>query len=269
MEFNRSSGVLLHISSLPSRGSIGDLGPAAHAFIEFLARASQHVWQVLPLSPTGYGNSPYAASSAFAGNPALINLEVLCEWGWIARERIDGASAPSAAVNFESVERRKLPLLFEACGNFLDRGPAALAEQWGSFAEFCLSQADWLDDYALFAVLSREFSTAAWAEWPEPLRRRSPEALAAMRLNHSRALALERVLQFAFSEQWNALRQAAARHGIRILGDLAIFVNLDSADVWAQPEIFVEADSRGGRSAGLLLCDRTAMGESALPLGSG
>ncbi len=240
MDFKRSSGVLLHISSLPSRGFIGDLGPAAYAFVEFLARARQHIWQVLPLSPTGYGNSPYAASSAFAGNPALISLEVLCEWGWIGRARIDGVDAPGAAVDFESVERRKLPLLSEACGNFLDRGPAdeALAEQWGAYLEYCRSEAGWLEDYALFAVLSRELSTAAWAEWPEPLRRRSPDALAVVRLKYSRALAMERALQFAFSQQWKALRQAAARHRIRILGDMAIFVNLDSADAWAQPEIF-------------------------------
>jgi len=240
MEFRRSSGVLLHISSLASRGSIGDLGPAAHDFVEFLARARQHVWQVLPLSPTGYGNSPYAASSAFAGNPALISLEVLCEWGWIGRERIDGADAPSLAVDFQFVERRKLPLLSEACGNFLNRGPVdeALVEQWGAFVEFCRSEADWLDEYALFAVLSRELSTAAWAEWPEPLRRRSPDALAVARMKCSRALAVERALQFAFAEQWEALRRTAARHRIRILGDLAIFVNLDSADVWAQPGIF-------------------------------
>jgi 4-alpha-glucanotransferase len=254
MEFKRSSGVLLHISSLASRGVIGDLGPAAHAFVEFLSRARQHVWQILPLSPTGYGNSPYAAMSAFAGNPSLISLELLCEWGWIGRERIDELDAPGPAVDFGTVEQRKLPLLLEACGNFLDHGPVnrTLANQWDTFAEFCRSQADWLEDYALFAVLSRELSTAAWAEWPELLRRRSPDALAAVRLKYSRAIALERALQFAFSEQWRALREAAARHRIRILGDVAIFVNFDSADVWAQPEIFeLDAESRPTRVAGV------------------
>ena len=254
MDFKRSSGVLLHISSLASRGVIGDLGPVAHAFIEFLARARQHIWQVLPLSPTGYGNSPYAASSAFAGNPYLISLEMLCEWGWMGREQIAAIGAPSIAVDFQSVEQRKLPLLLEACGNFLDRGPLdrALAEQWSAFLEFCRSEADWLDDYALFAVLSREFRTAAWAEWPEHLRRRSPDALAVARTKYNRTIALERALQFAFFEQWRALRQAAARHCVRILGDVAIFVNLDSADVWAQPEIFeLDAELKPIRVAGV------------------
>jgi 4-alpha-glucanotransferase len=123
MEFQRSSGVLLHVSSLPSYGGIGDLGPAAHEFVTFLVRAKQHVWQVLPLGPTGYGNSPYAGSSAFAGNPALISLEYLSDWGWIYGERIAGLAGRSGNVEFDEVEGRKLPLLYEAAGNFLDRGP--------------------------------------------------------------------------------------------------------------------------------------------------
>ncbi len=111
MEFQRSTGVLLHVSSLPSYGGIGDLGPAAHEFLGFLARAKQHVWQVLPLCPTGYGNSPYAGSSAFAGNPSLISLEFLADWGWIDGARIAGLAGRSGAVDFDEVERRKLPLL--------------------------------------------------------------------------------------------------------------------------------------------------------------
>ena len=135
MEFQRSSGVLLHISSLPSYGGIGDLGPAAYEFVEFLAAAKQHVWQVLPLCPTGYGNSPYAGSSAFAANPFLISLEYLVDWGWISGERIAGLMGRGGNVDFEQVEQRKLPLLHEAAGNFLDRGPhdAELAGQWKRF----------------------------------------------------------------------------------------------------------------------------------------
>src|SRR3954465_2091847 len=123
MDFQRSSGVLLHVSSLPSYGGIGDLGPAAFVFLGFLAKAKQHVWQVLPLGPTGYGNSPYASSSAFAGNPYLISLEYLSDWGWIEGHRIAGLAGRGGAVNFEEVERRKLPLLYEAAAHFLDRGP--------------------------------------------------------------------------------------------------------------------------------------------------
>ena len=164
MNFERSSGVLLHISSLPSNGGIGDLGPAAHAFIEFLAAAKQHVWQVLPLCPTGYGNSPYASSSAFAGNPYLISLEYLADWGWIERERIEGLSGPGGNVDFDGVERQKLPLLYEAAGNFLDRGPhdPNLAGQWRQFEEFCRAESNWLTDYALYAELRRKFNTGAW-----------------------------------------------------------------------------------------------------------
>jgi 4-alpha-glucanotransferase len=180
MAFFRSSGVLLHVTSLPSYGGIGDLGPAAHEFVAFLASARQHVWQVLPLGPTGYGNSPYAATSAFAGNPLLISLELLSNQGWIEGSRIADLNGRGGPVDFHRVEEQKLPLLFEAAGNFLDRGPRdpSLAAQWKQFEEFCRVEEVWLADYALYAVLRREFNTGAWTEWPEPLRRRQPEALA-------------------------------------------------------------------------------------------
>ena len=214
MGFQRSTGVLLHLSSLPSYGGIGDLGPAAHEFVDFLARAKQHVWQVLPLCPTGYGNSPYAGSSAFAGNPALISLEFLSDWGWIDGKRIAGQAGRSGAVDFQQIEKQKFPLLYEAAGNFLDRGLDELSEQWDLFEDFCRSQAAWLDDYALYAVLRRKFKTGAWTEWPEPLRRRDPHALAAAAAEHARERVLEQVLQFAFSLQWNQLARGcgAQRH---------------------------------------------------------
>ena len=240
MELQRSGGVLLHVSSLPSYGGIGDLGPAAHEFVDFLASAKQYVWQVLPLCPTGYGNSPYAGSSAFAGNPSLISLEFLSDWGWIEGERIGELPGRSGAVDFEEVEDRKLPLLYEAAGKFLDHGldDGTLADQWKDFEDFCRVQAAWLNDYALYAVLRRKFKTGAWTEWPEPLRRRDPQALSQVGAEHERELALERVLQFAFQEEWNQLREAAEESGIRILGDVAIFVNMDSADVWVHPDLF-------------------------------
>ena len=240
MEFQRSSGVLLHISSLPSYGGIGDLGPAAHEFVSFLAAANQHVWQVLPLCPTGYGNSPYAGMSAFAGNPYLISLEYLADWGWIDRERIGGLAGRSGNVNFDDVEQKKIPLLYEAASNFLDRGPhdPDLAGQWQRFQQFCSAEASWLADHALYAELRRRFNTGAWTAWPEAIRRRDPKALAQLAGEAGRTLALEQALQFAFAVQWSNLRAAASQHGIRILGDVAIFVNMDSADVWTHPEIF-------------------------------
>ena len=240
MRFNRSQGVLLHVSSLGSRGVIGDLGPAAHAFLDFLAAAKQHVWQVLPLAPTGYGNSPYSASSAFAGNPYLISLEVLADWGWIAEDRIGGLPAAAAAVDFDAVERMKMPLLEEAAESFLDRGAheAGFAGQWAEFEAFCRAEEAWLTDYALYAELRRQLNTGAWTAWPEPLRRREPAALAEAMEKHGRALAREQVLQFAFARQWSALRKAAAKLAVRIMGDIAIFVNFDSSDVWTHPELF-------------------------------
>jgi 4-alpha-glucanotransferase len=254
MEFQRSSGVLLHVSSLPSYGGIGDLGPAAHEFVTFLAAAKQHVWQVLPLCSTGYGNSPYAGSSAFAGNPNLISLEFLSDWGWIEGHRIAGLAGRSGNVDFDEVERRKLPLLHEAAGNFLDRGPhdPKLAGQWAQFEEFCRAQSAWLVDYALYAELRRQYQTGAWTAWPEPLRRRQPRALAKLAAEHGRALSREQVLQFAFSLQWNNLREAAVRSAIRILGDVAIFVNMDSSDVWVHPELFeLDEDLSPTRIAGV------------------
>jgi 4-alpha-glucanotransferase len=240
MRFQRSSGVLLHISSLPSYGGIGDLGPAAHEFVAFLAGARQHIWQVLPLCPTGYGNSPYAGSSAFAGNPYFISLEFLADWGWIDSSRIAGLAGRSGYVDFNDVEQRKLPLLHEAAANFLDRGPRdeKFSAQWQQFAEFCRAEQGWLVDYALYAELRRRQNTGAWTQWPEPLRRRDPEALADASTEHARAIAQEQALQFAFSLQWNHLREVAARSAIRILGDIAIFVNMDSSDVWVHPDIF-------------------------------
>jgi len=240
MQFNRSAGVLLHITSLPSRGPIGDLGPAAHEFLRFLAAARQHIWQVLPLSPTGYGNSPYAASSAFAGNPLLISLEVLREWGWIGADRVDSLAAPGGATDFHAAEEQKLPLLYEAARNFVDHAldNDKTAAQWEEFEQFCRDEAPWLNDYAYYAVLRREFKTGAWNEWPEPFKRRDAKTLDEFGAAHSQPLVEEQVLQFAFWLQWNDLREAAELHGIRILGDIAIFVNMDSADVWVHPELF-------------------------------
>jgi 4-alpha-glucanotransferase len=261
MEFLRSSGVLLHPSSLASNGGIGDLGPAAHDFVHFLAAARQHIWQVLPLSPTGYGNSPYAASSAFAGNPNLISLEILADWGWIAHDRIANLPGPTPNADFDWVDFTKLPLLREAAASFLDCAPPdsaraphdpRLAAQWAAFESFCSAESSWLVDYAYYAVLRRQFNTGAWTTWPEPLRRRRPEALAQFAHEHGHALAVEQVLQFAFAQQWNALRETAARSAIRILGDVAIFVNMDSADVWVHPELFeLDADLQPIRVAGV------------------
>ena len=237
MPFNRASGLLLHISSLPSQGGIGDLGPAAYDFANFLESAGQRIWQVLPLSPVGYGNSPYASLSAMAVNPLLVSLEVLRDWGWLTRERLRDAELSSAAgpVDFDAVVAQKLPLLEEAARNFLDRPPH---EQQARFEQFCRDKASWLDDYAAFVVLRREHAYTLWSEWPKPLAEREPEAMRQFREEHAQALAVEKVIQFAFDEQWFHLHTYCRKRGIQLMGDVAIFVSFDSADVWTHPELF-------------------------------
>ena len=235
MPFERSSGVLLHISSLPSYGGIGDMGPSAYQFADFLEAAKQRYWQVLPLNPTGYGNSPYGAISAFAGNPLLISLEYLSDWGWIAGERIAGLPQATAVVDFDTVGKTKLPLLAEAAHNFLEKRPA---KQWERFLAFCTRSAYWLEDYVFYAVLRRKYDYASWHNWPPAVVHREPAVMAALAEEYAQELAIERVIQFAFEEQWQSLRNYCTNRKIDFIGDIAIFVSYDSADVWTHPEIF-------------------------------
>jgi len=226
---------LLHVTSLPSYGGIGDFGPAAYAFADFLASAKQRLWQVLPLSPTGYGNSPYSALSAFAGNPLLISLERLVDDGWLARERIAGLPGHEGPVDFDAVMAVKLPLIEEAAANFLDR---ANDKARSRFQKFCKDNISWLPDYAMFNVLRRMHHFVSWNEWPPKYALRKHDALTALLNSHGRQITIEEVVQFFFNEQWCALRTYCGERKIRILGDVAIFVSYDSADVWMHPEIF-------------------------------
>ena len=231
----RLSGVLLHVTSLPSYGGIGDFGPAAYGFINFLAAAKQRLWQVLPLSPTGYGSSPYSALSAFAGNPLLISVELLVRDGWLTADRIRGLPGHEGRADFTQATLQKLPLIEEAAGNFLDR---ATPEQRVRFQKFCNENISWLPDWAMFNVLRRVHGYASWIEWPTELAQRNSDALTQALNENGRALAVEQAVQFFFDQQWCALRTYANEKGIRVLGDVAIFVNYDSADVWTNPDIF-------------------------------
>src|SRR5580704_17821959 len=172
----RASGILLHITSLPSYGGVGDFGRAAYEFADFLAAAKQRIWQVLPLSPTGYGNSPYSALSAFAGNPLFISLEILAKQGWIASDRLAGLPAHDSPANFEEATRLKLPLIEEAAGNFLDH---AAPEKLARFQKFCQDNISWLPDYAMFNVLRRKFGYVSWIDWPAEYAQRKHDALTA------------------------------------------------------------------------------------------
>jgi 4-alpha-glucanotransferase len=231
----RTSGVLLHVTSLPSYGGVGDFGPAAYGFVDFLAAAKQRLWQVLPLSPTGFGSSPYSALSAFAGNPLLISLEFLAQDGWIAWERIQGLAGHDGPCDFIAADIQKLPLIEEAAVNFLDR---ASDDDRMRFQKFCQDNISWLTDYAMYSVLRRRFDSLSWNEWPEEYAARDSGALAALLNESGRELATEQVVQFFFQQQWSALRAHCAAKKISILGDVAIFVSYDSADVWTHPEIF-------------------------------
>jgi 4-alpha-glucanotransferase len=231
----RASGILVHPSCLPSHGGIGDFGPAAYAFLDFLTDAQQSLWQILPLVPIGYGNSPYSGLSAFAGNPFLISLERLSERGWIARERVETLPSDVRPVDYELVRTRKFPLLQEAAANFLAQ---ANPEHRERFDKFCWMNGWWLEDFVLFAVLRRKFNFVSWNMWPRDIAERRQKGLARVREQYAQEINLSRVIQFFFFEQWRALHQECRRRGIRVIGDVAIFVSYDSADVWAHPDIF-------------------------------
>jgi 4-alpha-glucanotransferase len=238
------SGILLHPSSLPGPFGIGDMGPEALRFIDWLAEAGQGVWQVLPLGPTGYGDSPYAPFSTFAGNELLISPELLVREGLLEPSEADAARLPATGrVDYGAVIRKKKEVVRLAAGRL-----AADTRHHARFAAFRRDNAAWLCDYALFVDIKEEYdgraaasgiANSAWnACWPEPLARRSPAALAERRERRAGKLALVEAGQYLFRTQWDALRRAAVAKGIKILGDLPIFVAMDSADAWAHPELF-------------------------------
>lgn len=234
MTFPRSSGILLHPTSLPSPGGIGDLGSAAYGFLDFLAEARQGLWQVLPLSPPANGNSPYSSTSAFAGNPRLVSLERLVEHGWLEADAISRLPTQVESVDYDEVSRQKLPLLKRASTNFLDQAMGSARQR---FEVFCNKNSWWLEDYVLFDTI-REHYGKEWNRWPKELARREPNAIASISSEFGEELRWRRVEQFFFWEQWRALRHYCAKKSIRIVGDTAIFVDFDSADVWTHRNLF-------------------------------
>ena len=237
MPFPRTAGILLHPTSLPSRGGIGDFGPAAYQFVDSLVSARQGIWQVLPLGPLGHGSSPYSSISAFAGNPLLISLERLSDHGWIDRTKLPSSSSglTSNPVEYDLVFAAKMPLLFEAGRQFVNSASGSVRRR---FEDFCSENAWWLDDFVLFDGLRAQQRSASWHEWPKELAHRVPSALERVRKQLAADLKIRRALQFAFYEQWQALRRYCSERSVRIVGDVAIFVNYDSADVWTHRELF-------------------------------
>ncbi len=236
MKFERSSGIILHPTSLPGPDGIGDLGPEAYRWVDFLAETGCRLWQVLPLGPTGFGDSPYQCFSAFAGNPYLVSPALLYNDGLLKRsDLIDRPSFPADRVDFGATIPWKLTVLDRAYERFTSGCSPALAAE---FDEFRQSQAFWIDDFALFMAVKESFGSGSWEVWPDEFRKRDQNTLAEFRNRETGRI--ERILfrQFLFFKQWNALKEYANRKEIKIIGDIPIFISSDSADAWSHPELF-------------------------------
>lgn len=239
MRFPRSGGVLVHPTCFPSQYGIGDLGSGAYAFVDFLADSEQSIWQILPLGPTGYGDSPYQSFSAFAGNPLLISPEKLAADGYLPKELSDAVpDFPAGRVDFGSVIQFKISLL-AAAHEFFES--ASVESQQRELERFKNEQASWLDDFALFMALKNHHQNikgGMWNSWPKDIALRKRDAIRFWRKKLAHDIEVEKFKQFLFYDQWLALKAYANERGLRIVGDVPIFVAYDSADVWAHPEMF-------------------------------
>jgi 4-alpha-glucanotransferase len=242
MSFTRSSGILLHPTSLPGPHGSGDFGPAAYHFVDWMVSAGQTLWQILPLGGIGPGNSPYMSSSAFAGNALLIDLQALQHAGWLDPDDLVPATGfHEHRLDFAAVVPWRMERLHRAAARFA--GSARPAERH-AFDAFCSQHASWLDDYALFMALADAHHWQPWCDWPPPLARRDADALAQARTHHAAAVAFWQFCQWCFFRQWGQLKAYANSRGIRVVGDAPIFVAYQSADVWARQELF-ELDAQG------------------------
>lgn len=243
MNFPRASGILLHPTSLPGRFGIGDLGREAYAFVDFLVASRQSLWQVLPLGPTGYGDSPYQCFSAFAGNTLLISPQLLANEQLLSAEDLAQAPEfPADKVDFGWVIAYKNDLLRRAFQQFKRGGTNNMLR--AELAAFVNRENYWLDSYALYRALKDEQGGAAWNKWPTEYANREPQALSEARRRLADAIEEQQFFQFLFFKQWSALKTYANDNGVKIIGDVPIFVAYDSADVWTQPEQF-KLDARG------------------------
>jgi 4-alpha-glucanotransferase len=241
MKFERSSGILLHPTSLPGQFGIGDLGEQAYKFVDLLVECRQKLWQICPLGPTGYGDSPYQCFSAFAGNPLLISLEKLVVQGWLSEQDLQSQeSFDDHSVDYGKVITFKYGLLWRAYEQF---SSSAIHEQQAKFDSFCHYHRNWLEDYALFMALKAHHTGAVWNTWEWDLVHRATKALKHWREHLDTQIAYQKFLQFVFFDQWLELKAYANRYHIKIIGDIPIFVAFDSADAWANQNLFFFGDS--------------------------
>lgn len=238
---DRSSGLLCHISSLPSLFGIGDLGPEAYRFVDFLAKAGQRWWQILPVAPTepALANSPYSSFSAFAANPLFISPELLVKEGLLEKQDIVGFDMAAGSVDYDAAAQTKTALINKAYARHCSR-----RIKLHSFENFCSQEASWLNDFALFVVLKRHSHGVCWADWPVALRDRDPEALRDFTVSHAMTIDREKFAQYLFFRQWTALQEYCSRKGVGLVGDIPIYVNYDSVDTWVHPEIFKLDENR-------------------------
>jgi 4-alpha-glucanotransferase len=236
MNLERASGILLHPTSLPGPYGIGDLGVEAYRFVDFLQQTGQRFWQTLPLAPTGYGDSPYAAFSAFAGNPLLISLDILCAQGLLDQEDLHDVPAfPAAQVDYGRLIPWKMDVLRRSYRRLQGAEHPQLQSGLGQFEA---QNAAWLDDYALFAAVKGAHGGVTWSEWDVGIARRDLDSMNEWRTRLQDEVRFEKYIQYLFFTQWYALKQYANERAVRIVGDIPIFVAYDSADVWAHPELF-------------------------------
>ncbi|MFH2040083.1 MAG: 4-alpha-glucanotransferase [Chloroflexota bacterium] len=248
MKFDRSSGILVHPSSFPGRFGIGDLGPSAFSFLDFLIEAGCKLWQILPLGPTGYGDSPYQCFSAFAGNPYLISPELLLRDNLIhPNDLIKDMHFPKSHVEFGKIIPWKLNLLEKAFVNFSNN--STMHQEYDIFS---FENSQWLNDYALFMALKETYGGGSWTNFPQPLRTRDPKALLNSKKDLQNNVDRYKFYQFIFFKQWHALKTYAHKLGIRIIGDIPLYVAHDSSDVWAKPGLFqLEPDGKPKVVAGV------------------
>ncbi len=231
----RASGILMPIFSLPGPFGIGTLGKEAFHFVDFLASAKQTYWQILPIGPTGYGDSPYQSFSAFAGNPYFVDFRILAKQGLLAEDEVP-AALPVGSIQYGALYNER-PILLKKAADRL------LADPTAEYAAFCQAQSFWLDDYALFMAIKAEQHQAGLSDWPDDLRTREPAALAAAKERLAEPIGYFKAVQFFFYTQWNALKDYANRKGILLVGDIPIYVSPDSSDLWTRPELF-QTDGR-------------------------